>query len=113
MRPGGEAAGGPSRFSPKPGDVRWLRSLAFLDGLALVILVWAAVGATPVPPLPLWPTHGVLYLLTLATSIRSASEMGLPWRVVWAAVLRGPLGAAPMLELSLRTGTPTDKPAQE
>ena len=70
MRSGGEAAGGPSRFSPKRGDVRWLRSLAFLDGLVLVILVWAAV-------------------------------------------LLGPLGAAAMLELSLRTGTPTDKPAQE
>ncbi|MDQ3720440.1 MAG: hypothetical protein M3350_06630 [Actinomycetota bacterium] len=93
--------------------MRWLRSLAFLDGLVLVALGWAVVGTTPVPLLALWPTHGVLYLLTLATSMRSAGEAGLPWRVVWAAVLLGPLGAAPMLELSLRRGTPTDEPAQE
>ncbi len=87
--------------------------MALLDGLVLVMLVWAAVSATAAPSLPLWPTHGVLYLLTLATCIRSAGEAGLPWRVVWAAVFLGPPGAAAMLERSLRGGTPTDKPAQE
>jgi len=54
-----------------------------------------------------------LHLLELATSVRSAGELGLPWRVVWATVFLGSVGAAPMLELSLRETTPTDKPAQE
>ncbi len=113
MRVRGEAGDGPSRSSPKRGDVRWLRSLAFFDALVLATLLWAAVSGEHVPLLALWPTHGVLYLLALATSVRSASEAGVPWRVVSAVMLLGPLGAVPMLELSLRRATPTDEPAQE
>ena len=76
-----------------------LRAISLLDGILLVLLVRASVRGGEEAIAVLGPTHGVLFLLLVASLFHAAQAGRASWRLAIAVMILGPLVSIPSLEL--------------
>ena len=95
---------GPASARIPRGRLDALRVLSLVDGLLLVVLVWAALGHREQAVAVLGPTHGVLFLLLVASLAWAAGQGWFRWRFVLAVAVLGPLASGPGLERARRRG---------
>ncbi len=81
-----------------------MRLVSLLDGLMLVVLIRAAVMQNEEVVAVLGPTHGLLFLVLVATLAWAARRGWWSWWLVGAVAVLGPLASIPGLEREHRRG---------
>lgn len=84
------------------GTLTGLRLLSLLDGLLLAALVYASLGGRQDVVVVLGPTHGLLFLLLVASLGLIARRGQVGARFVVAVMIFGPLVSVPGLEVYRR-----------
>ena len=82
-----------------------LRLLSLLDGLLLAVLVYAALTRQEMVIAVIGPTHGLLFLLLVASIGWAARHRWWSWSFVAAVAVFGPFASVPGLERARRRQT--------